>query len=501
MHEQRDDRIACTAARRTRALPRSRSESYPRRVRSSGLAVAVCGGLLLAMTAIACGAFSTAEQKSLDGGAGDGAVVGSTNGDGGPSDAGISIDAPIILAYVSHAELLVRGYDGAGWTRPVKGVSLPSAVSGAFVVPARARDGAIAVGVQWQDGVNAIHEVFDLAAAKTPLSSRGLTADDGSTRSFDLVSEASSGDLLFVHRGTNGLQYATRTSAGWSAPDDVPGFGGAVARWVDLVARPKSDEVMLLVSRSDGSLVGAVWDGTAWQQPVTISTQVTITKWQPFAGAYAMPSGKLVVVFEKDGVDALSWRARPSAGTFGTAAAVLSGYPGGPLAFAAQGQGDEVALAFLEDHPPCNLATCDDFVTGIWSGKTSTWQVASVDTDIQDSYDRSGTAPVFVGWAQDRAAAGYHKASEGLRSTRRAPDAGWSSVGEASFGAPMASVKSSFATAPLPSGALLVLVHDVQGRLWAKSFDGATWSDADETKPLVEDLVATSTMPFGVVAR
>jgi hypothetical protein len=125
-----------------------------------------------------------------------------------------------------------------------------------------------------------------------------LTADAGATNSkvFALAYEQRSGDLMTVYRkGTDStIYFRTHTSA--IVPEQTLSLGlSSAPQWMELAARPRSDEVVLVV-RSGGELRAAVWNGSSWGGTVTLDSS-TSTAGRPFAVAPMSRTGRAMVVW------------------------------------------------------------------------------------------------------------------------------------------------------------------------------------------------------------
>lgn len=469
-----------------------------RRERLAAGALGIAAVVASASPAASCRPFDEAVDPTAQA---EGGADGGSDGALPDGASGVVVDslrkAASVVAYASNGALHLRGFDGKAWSPPTAAASLPGAVPGAFVVPVLPGADEILVGVQWSDATHVVHEVVELTSGGTtsPVTSRVLPAGAGATRSLGVAVESTSRDVLVVYRGATALAYRTRSAAGWSAEAALPTSPDG-ARWVELYARPGSDEIILIASFADESLRANLWNGSQWSGFSKIGARAAAAKWQPFAGAYTQPSGTFVLVFSDANGTSLRWVSRTT-GDLTAPADVLVDYPPGPMALAPAAVGDRVTVAFVEDFASCNLGSCNDLVSAVWAPGDAVWGAAPRDNDVGDSYDRPGTAPVFAGWGGGKPFVTYHKASKGLQWTARGAS-GWSTIAEAAFATPMATVKASFRGASLANGDALVLVEDVAGALWAKRFDGATWTDADEGAPLATGLAAPS---FSVAAR
>lgn len=93
------------------------------------------------------------------------------------------------------------------------------------------------------------------------------TASTAAKKGIDVEYEQTSGDILFVWGDATSTDNYYRTWSGGilSAATllDVPAMGGQ-ANWVQLAARPGSDEIMFGVQDAGADLNTRIWSGTAW---------------------------------------------------------------------------------------------------------------------------------------------------------------------------------------------------------------------------------------------
>jgi hypothetical protein len=125
-----------------------------------------------------------------------------------------------------------------------------------------------------------------------------MTNDCGtySDRVFDAEYEQATGQLLVVYRksASTNLYYRSFTNA---SPTEQT-FAAALAAppiWVKLVARPGSDEMVLLAATAT-NLYAAVWDGASFGNLTTLTTTLPPLTY-PYDSAYLLTSRKALVVW------------------------------------------------------------------------------------------------------------------------------------------------------------------------------------------------------------
>jgi hypothetical protein len=122
---------------------------------------------------------------------------------------------------------------------------------------------------------------------------------DADKRVFDLICEASSGEVLLVYSdNTSNPVYRTFAAGSWSAPQKVFASppGSAAVRWVVLARRAASDEIAVLYADAETNLMAAFWDGGRF---IAASNSVldvpSAYVHQFFDAAYEAQSGDLLV--------------------------------------------------------------------------------------------------------------------------------------------------------------------------------------------------------------
>ncbi len=131
-----------------------------------------------------------------------------------------------------------------------------------------------------------------------------VCADTGTmlTRTWHAGFEGESGDLLIVYRSINQTAIHYRTLTGGVLSDEQTYSGlnlDAAPRWIELVQKPESDEMILLAGTST-RLAAAVWNGSSFGSAVTLTTALP-SDGKPFSGAYYGDAGNAKVVWGQSG--------------------------------------------------------------------------------------------------------------------------------------------------------------------------------------------------------
>jgi hypothetical protein len=290
------------------------------------------------------------------------------------------------------------------------------------------------------------------------------------------------------------------TTSGWTSEAPVfaspPGTGRAA--WVELVARPNSDEITLLYEDTNQLLFVATWDGTAWGLGSLLGTDpIALAGDRCFDAAYETTSGNLLAAWgtpEPNGAGtgmAVKWAIRPAgASAFGPATQDTYFKQAGLLRLASDPASDRIALTMLEYY--CGAGDCSDLMTGIWDG--STWVKSDPDSAIGFSYYNHDWNAADVAWSGGNAIAVYSRVSQAIDWATWTSTNGWVLQPPAAASPPFTE-KASIVLAPL-RGEVLALISDVNGALWAKAFDGVSWRDTEPSGALATDPSLTSGIPF-----
>ena len=122
-------------------------------------------------------------------------------------------------------------------------------------------------------------------------------------RGFDIAYEDNSGDAVVVYRNSdidNSVpRYRVWDGTAWSAEGAVNATdaGNRYIQWVRLVAKPDTDELMLVFLNSDYDLRAQIWDGSAWSNVEVLTTSGRTYSYQCFDAVYEQGTGNGMVVW------------------------------------------------------------------------------------------------------------------------------------------------------------------------------------------------------------
>lgn len=159
------------------------------------------------------------------------------------------------------------------------------------------RKGTLVVTARWDERIYAALCDDNEAGTYTNICSDsdcGL----GDRRPFDVAAEGSSGDGLIAYWDVAAASMRTRTVEGDVISSPIAtGLSTSAARYVRLVPLGASDDrVMLLVVDTSNRLFAALWSGSAWGSPVTLSTTLNGSAFD-VAAAVLDTTGELLVAY------------------------------------------------------------------------------------------------------------------------------------------------------------------------------------------------------------
>ncbi|MCL5292038.1 MAG: hypothetical protein M1548_05855 [Actinobacteria bacterium] len=334
-------------------------------------------------------------------------------------------------------------------------------------------------------------------------------------RSFDIAYEETGGRAMVVYSSAtaNNMSYRIWDGATWTAAADVltTAEGGTI-EWVELVAKPNSNEITLVYSWNDGttgqSLRAITWNGTGWDNTTAglsavLETNLAYTTaagdTKPFDAAYES-SGELMIVW---GYEA------PAATPYARYVTRASGASwSGITALGMATWADEATFVSLAAEPGGDRmivvsasSTSDDLQYGTWSG-TAWTNTANVDTAIYAA-NGAGMMPLAAGWITGGASplgiVIYADNAVGPISYRTWNGA-WSAL-QTFTTSPAIGYSNNIDIDRQPGeNKIMVTIGDSNGDLWAKTYDGTTWANTEGGAALELNLSGGALyMPFDFV--
>lgn len=324
-------------------------------------------------------------------------------------------------------------------------------------------------------------------------------------RGFDLCFEASSGDALLVWTdGTARLKYRHKSGATWSEATALPINDGSgpnpdpttgVPLWVEMVARPGSNEVALAYVDDNDDLVTVIWNGALWETgSVTVHTQTATTNAvtgvphnRGFDLAYESSTKGLVCAWgDASFATGFRWARRDPATQLWTSAASVTLQNGVAehVDLAADPSSDRIALACFD------LGGTERLGLAMWTGAAWTHAV-EIDSQIRDvNHTARSDWPGEVAWVGSTGVAVCvypDNTPARLDWCRYTVSGGWSAQTPVSWSGKSfteSAVLRSFASA----NKVMAIVGDSFGKLYAASYDGTSWTQLNSAAPLESSL-------------
>jgi hypothetical protein len=442
---------------------------------------------------------------------GEGGADASNVSDGGDAGGGLG---PIWLAAgTTSGAMSVRTWDtgATAWSAPITGPNVGGATV-RFVVARESPLGSfIAVSTDAVGGGTPLLTVFERAPDGSWTSAFSTGIPDATRRSFDMEVLKSGSVMVAFTDSTSTPKFRVRTASGWSTAASTTIAAGSPGKWIELASSPTGEEMTLIMADGGDNLFAATYAGGAWLAQDFLDGHLNEIDFKAFDVAYEGTTGNAVLVWGRDNrfldagdVGQSRYATKPpGTASFGAFQQVVSGKPPGPVVLKSEPGTNRIALAYLEYNCQRSSDVCDDFITGVWTG--SQWSpLGSEDQNTTTLYvNRPASAPTGLAWlTAGTAIAAFHRdVTGGSLAYTRLVDTTFDPVAAATTN-PALPARSSIVLMSAPSSTLLALVEDVAGELWCKGFTQAgvagTWSDVDKGVPLVQGLVASNGVPFGV---
>lgn len=190
-------------------------------------------------------------------------------------------------------------------------------------------------------------------------------------RPFDLQYEHASGDALIVYR-SGGLDrvayYRTWNGSSWSAEQSVSLPGTDKPKFIRLVQKPGSDEIMCLVLDNNEDLSALVWNGSAIVGTTLLDGNTATNNTEHIDAAYEWSTGRCMVAWCNQGSSPPTYRLWTGAAWLSAAALPNVSGKSRWLRLAADSAGSRIMALVLGDN--------DDLSAVAWSG--TAWGSPSV---------------------------------------------------------------------------------------------------------------------------
>ncbi|MEM2963688.1 MAG: hypothetical protein QXN01_04305, partial [Candidatus Anstonellales archaeon] len=392
-----------------------------------------------------------------------------------------------MLAYGTSATNTVpkyRFYNGTGWSSQANANDVGGAIN--YVIlknsPTKyeefilgTQDANADVNVQVYNGTG-WSSVLEVTASVTGATLRG----------FDIEYEELSGQAIIAYsNGTRYLNYRVWNGTGWESEKMVPNtLNTGNIEWVELASRPGTDEIAAVWSDANDDLNAMIWNGTDWYcaPKSLLTTTLSTFDTKKFDVEYEN-SGDLFILFGIAGTADLSYTKKPAdVCAFTTQTETTWVEIGDAIDISTKPGGDHI-IAGIYDRGG------SDTESGAWLGQYDQWgAINTVDGQGRDTTSQASTVNemmVAVGWVgtsntgvyvySDSAATGIDWATYDSNTNM------WTSQSDATVTPAFTTDKENIimVSGGTVAEEVMLIVSDAGSNLWAKTFDGGSWSDTE----------------------
>ena len=315
-----------------------------------------------------------------------------------------------------------------------------------------------------------------------------IAAANADERGFDVEYEATSGEALLVYAdGANNVLWRSLVEGVWSGASltFAPALHTGTVLWAELVPRPGTNEIALVVLDDQQRLAAALWDGAQWTRPILLATQVnSLRDFKAFDAAWESLSGDLLVAwgysqFAEETRYATLTRATD---TWTTGQFVSTDALGMFLSLASDPISDRIVGIFGEGNSD------DDVGVSVWSG--TSWN----NTAEMTLFGAAQSRAMEIGWLGNSglAFALYRdQAQTGAFQWALLNSGGWRRQAEVTLPGVGKLMRAETRIVPGTSRVLLLMLDDA-GSLWAIEHDGTAWVLENGALPLATNLDPTN---------
>jgi len=132
-----------------------------------------------------------------------------------------------------------------------------------------------------------------------------------SDRPFFAAYEQFSGDALIAYRvqspGST-LYYRTWNGSAWSSQGSMTYWGSGDPKWVKMVPKPASNEIMVLVLDNDEDLSAVIWNGSSFTNNILLDSSTPFSGHEEFDAAYESVTGRCLIAWTTNGTSVPKYR-------------------------------------------------------------------------------------------------------------------------------------------------------------------------------------------------
>ncbi len=217
-------------------------------------------------------------------------------------------------------------------------------------------------------------------------------------RAFGFAYEQTSGDALVAYRIQNDdstLYYRTWNGTSWSSQGVTTYWGSGSPKWVKLVPKAGSNEIMVVVLDNNSDLSATIWTGSSFSNNILLDSDVAYTSSEEFDAVYEAGTGRCMVAWSTNGSTSPKYRIwSGSSWGFGYSMPNVGGNTKW-LRLAADPSSDKIIAMTLDGGSDVNAV--------VWSG--SSWgsvvefETSAPDTDrraIDVAFEPGGTQAIAM---------------------------------------------------------------------------------------------------------
>ncbi|MFO0974060.1 MAG: VCBS repeat-containing protein [Phycisphaerae bacterium] len=202
---------------------------------------------------------------------------------------------------------LVRTLNGTTWSTTASTVGIGGTAQWGLLKNCPVRNELVAAFSDNQDDLNAF--VFNgtswdnLVEASTNLVTSG-------ERPFFVAYEQISGRAMLAYRvnSVSTIYYRIWDGSAWSDESSVAPSGTGDPKWIKIVPKPSSNEMMLLNLDNNNDLTAMIWNGSTFGNKVLLDSSVAFTATECFDAAYEGTTNRCVVAWATNGTTVPKYR-------------------------------------------------------------------------------------------------------------------------------------------------------------------------------------------------
>jgi len=312
------------------------------------------------------------------------------------------------------------------------------------------------------------------------------SSDQKDERPFDVTYESVTGRGMAAYWSSSAGHFAYRlwNGATWSSEVLMTGSSASASHYISLVAKPGSDDILLLAQDSNSSvrLLARVWDGVSWSNWAVLETSLPNKKYEAFAGAWERTSGRALVVYSESGQNTPRYRTWNGSTWSGEASAPTIGHNGRWFRLASDPGSNTIFMAAGD--------AGDDVEANVWNG-TSWGSNTQFSNDTDSSNQRRFDLILEPG--TNRPMCMYRVKNKNYPVYRLWNGSSWSSE----TSGPNINRKPVYFSLcqGSSSGEVFAGVQDDSGDLHLMRWSGSSWSSATE----IETNIAGGSEPMRLV--